>query len=27
MAEEVMIKQTERVKKARQRDYMRGYRK
>lgn len=27
MAEEVMIKQTERVKKARHREYMRGYRK
>jgi putative transposon-encoded protein len=27
MAEEVLIKQTERVKKARHRDYMRGYRK
>ena len=27
MAEEVMIKRTERVKKARHRDYMRGYRK
>jgi hypothetical protein len=27
MAEEVLIKQTERVKKARHRDYMRGYHK